>query len=87
MKKGELYDKVATETGVKKGDVKRVLDAAFSAVRASLLAGQDVAVPPLGRIKVKARDKGETPEAGEDPKTVYRLRLATEAEMKDDAAA
>jgi nucleoid DNA-binding protein len=86
MKKGELYEKVATQTGLKRQDVKRTLDAAFAAMRASLSAGTDVALPGLGKIKVKERTKGEATEAGEDPKTVYRFRMSTEAEAKAEAS-
>ena len=55
-------------TGVERGDVVKVVDAAFAYLRASLMQGTDVAHPSLGRILVKTRDRDGA------PKKVYRYQ-------------
>jgi nucleoid DNA-binding protein len=87
VKRSELVEKVVSETGLKKGEVKRALDAAFAAIRANLLQGNDTPLPGLGKIKVRERAKGDAAEPGEDARLVYRFRLSSDAEAKGEAKA
>jgi len=67
--KGEpdIVAHVASATGVAEQEVRRVIDAAFGYLRASLLAGEPVVHPSLGSIKPRER------QVGGRTRTVYRL--------------
>lgn len=59
MTKKDLVESMMSATGMKKGEARRALEATMSAVADALKEGKDLAVPPLGKIKI-ARTK-ETP--------------------------
>ncbi|PIQ82869.1 MAG: integration host factor subunit beta [Candidatus Omnitrophica bacterium CG11_big_fil_rev_8_21_14_0_20_64_10] len=65
MTKKDIVLKVASETGLKQLDVKRVVQKALEAVVAALAAGQTVELRNFGIFKVKSR-KGRT---GRNPRT------------------
>ncbi|WP_281982382.1 HU family DNA-binding protein [Thalassorhabdomicrobium marinisediminis] len=53
IKKPELIDRVVAETGLKKKDVKPVVEAMLAVMGRSLAAGEELTVPPLGKVMVK----------------------------------
>ena len=64
----DVIEHAASATGLGRPEVRRVLDAAFAFVRSSVLAGEDLGYPGLGRIRVRTRT---TPGGG--TKTIYRF--------------
>ena len=65
MTKKDIVLKVASETGLKQLDVKKVVQKSLDVVVASLAAGETVELRNFGIFKVKAR-KGRT---GRNPRT------------------
>ena len=56
---------VVAATGIGEAEVRRVVEAAFGYLRASALAGEEVAHPSLGTIRPRQRES--------DGKTVFRF--------------
>jgi DNA-binding protein HU-beta len=59
MELKEIAAQVSTTTGVRRGDVVRVCDALFEAIKNSVLEGQKVGIPGLGSFVLKEREAGE----------------------------
>lgn len=59
LTKKELVERMVRDSGMKKGDARRALEATMGVIAGALREGRDLAVPPLGKIKI-ARTK-ETP--------------------------
>ncbi len=53
VKKPELIERVMTETGMKKKDVKPVVEAMLTVLGRALSDGEELVVPPLGKVMVK----------------------------------
>lgn len=70
LKTRSLIEMVAAETGGKKPEVKKIVEATLAALGKALATGQHLTVPPLGKIKV-AKDNGVA--------LTLKLRLADEA--------
>jgi len=70
VKLKDLVETVATATGGKKPDVKAAVEATLDALGKALVAGQSVAVPPLGKLRV-VKTKG--------PALTVKLRLPNAA--------
>lgn len=67
MKKVELVEAVAKDTGLTKADATRAIDATFAAITGALVKGDKVPVPGFGTFDVserKGRD-GRNPRTGE----------------------
>ena len=76
LKKPDFLDRAITRAGVKRRDAKPAIEAALQELAAALLRGDELNLPPLGKIKVmKARDLG-------DGAAALTLKVRT---MKDDA--
>ncbi|WP_110549061.1 MULTISPECIES: HU family DNA-binding protein [Yoonia] len=59
LKKPDLLDQLATRSGLKKRDAKLALDATLALIGEALARGDDLLLPPLGRVRVvKAKDLG-----------------------------
>ena len=58
LKLKDLVEQVAADSGIKKKDVKTVIEAALAAMGAALSAGRDLHLPPLGKARV-GRQKGQ----------------------------
>lgn len=56
VKKKEFAERVAARSGLRRSDAKTALDAILAALAEALADGQELILPPLGRIKV-TRDK------------------------------
>ena len=76
VKKPEFLDRAMTRTDVKKSEAKPAIEAALATMAEALKDGEELQLPPLGKIKVvKSRDIG-------DGAQVLTLKLRT---MKDGA--
>jgi len=53
IKKQELMDRVVAETGMKKKDVKPVVEAMVEVMTKALVNGEEFQVPPLGKLKIQ----------------------------------
>lgn len=53
IKKPELIDRVVAETGLKKKDVKPVVEATLAVLGRTLAGGEDITAPPLGKMMIK----------------------------------
>lgn len=52
IKKPELVDRVVAESGLKKKDVKPVVEATLAVLTKALVNGEELQVPPLGKVKI-----------------------------------
>lgn len=53
VKKPELIDRVVAETGMKKKDVKPVVEAMLAVLGRTLAAGEEITAPPMGKLMIK----------------------------------
>lgn len=61
LKKPQLLDAVVARTNLKKRDVKPAVEAALAVIGEALRAGNELALPPLGKVrlvKTKELDSG-----------------------------
>lgn len=70
IKTKDLIDTVAAATGAKKPEVKKIVEATLLAIGRALATGNDMVVPPLGKLRV-VKDNGVA--------LTLKLRLADEA--------
>ena len=68
LKKKEFFERVVDRSGVRKGEAKTAIEAALAVLGEALANGEELNLPPLGKIKV-ARQKS-TPRG-----MAYNLRL------------
>jgi DNA-binding protein HU-alpha len=52
LKKPELIDRVVAETGMKKKDVKPVVEAMLNVLGLGLAKGEEMNLPPLGKVMI-----------------------------------
>lgn len=52
LRKKDFIDRVVEKSGLKKKDVRPAVDAVLAAMADSLAAGEDLVLPPLGKLKV-----------------------------------
>ena len=69
MRRKDMLDRVANRSGMKKKDIRPVLDAVLSEIAEALAKGQDVNLPPLGKLKVRKVKQQENAQV-----TILRLR-------------
>jgi len=82
VKKKDFLDQVADASGGKKTEVRGVLDAALALIAERLMAGDEIALPPLGRLRmVREKDNGKARIA------TLRLQLPGEGEAAADPLA
>lgn len=53
IKKKELIDRVVAESGMKKKDVKPVVEAMLAVMGRALREGEEIVAPPMGKMMVK----------------------------------
>jgi len=59
LKKQELVERIVKASGAKKKDVKLIIEAALGVLGDALSAGEELNLPPLGKMKVnRQRDEG-----------------------------
>ncbi len=67
MKKAEMIEALANQTGLTKVDVEKVFGATFDLIKSELANGNNVAVAGFGTFKVseRAARSGRNPQTGE----------------------
>ena len=82
LQKREFLDRIGAATGQPRAQVRAVVDAALAELGRALAAGEDLALPPLGKVRVtnQRSDKG-------GPAIILRLRRPATAENGAAAAA
>ncbi|MBI5919007.1 MAG: HU family DNA-binding protein [Nitrosomonadales bacterium] len=67
MKKQELIAQIAAEIGIKQGAVENVLDCLGILAQSALANGDEVTLPGIGKLSVKAKSArtGRNPKTGE----------------------
>jgi len=67
MNQADLIDQIATDTGLTKADIKKVLDAQTTAVHEVVAVGGEVTLHGIGKISVAQRKArtGRNPSTGE----------------------
>ena len=67
MKKAEMIEALANETGLSKADVERVFNGTFNLFKDELAKGNNVAVAGFGTFKIteRAARDGRNPQTGE----------------------
>jgi hypothetical protein len=78
IRKKEVYDHVAVATGLRKRDVREAIDSTLAYFHQCLSEGKDLHLPPLGKIRVMKRGKGEV------SKLNYKLLLQSATSGKKD---
>jgi len=59
IKKPELIDRIVAQSGLKKKDVKPVVEATLAVLTKTLLDGEELQIPPLGKVKIlQTKDVG-----------------------------
>lgn len=85
IKKKQIVEHVSSETHLNKRDAREALENALSFIHERLSDGEEVQIPPLGKIKVITQNEGTTRQ-----KIVYRLILSKakdgETDQEDDAS-
>jgi DNA-binding protein HU-beta len=68
MKKHELINRIAEQTGLTKAKVESVLKAQTDAIYAALGSGQDVTIQEVGKLKpvLRAARTARNPQTGEE---------------------
>ena len=72
MKKSEMIEAIAKETGVTKADAERVFNATFDLFKKELKKGEKVSVNGFGTFKVSERAARE----GRNPATGETIKIA-----------
>ena len=82
VKKKDFLDQVAAASGGREAEVRGVLDAVLALIAERLMAGDEIALPPLGRLRmVRQKDNGKARIA------TLRLQLPGEGEAVADPLA
>ena len=81
MKKSELVDAVAAETGLTKADSTKAIEAVFSTIANALAKGIKVPVAGFGTFSVskRAAREGRNPRTGETVKIAARNAVSFKA--------
>ena len=83
MNKSELVEKVAVEAGIPKGDAKKAVDAAITAIKDALVTGEKIALIGFGTFSVNERPAHE----GINPATKEKITIAAKKVVKFKAGA
>ena len=67
MKKSEMIEALATQTGLTKADVEKVFNGTFDLFKSELEKGNNVSVAGFGSFKISERSarEGRNPQTGE----------------------
>jgi hypothetical protein len=80
IKKPELIERVMAETGMKKKDVKPVVEAMLAVLGRALIGGEELTVPPLGKLMIN-----RTKEVSNATIVNLKLRHPNAAKVRNDA--
>ena len=86
FKKPDLLDQIVARSTLKKRDAKAAVDAALAILGEAIARGDDIVLPPLGKIRViKSKDMGEGASVvtlklrtAKDASQISTTRLATD---------
>ncbi len=60
LRKKDFVDRAAEKSGVRKSDARSAIDAALAVLSDALAAGDEVILPPLGKLRVmREKDNGK----------------------------
>ena len=60
LRKKDFVDRAAEKSGVRKSDARNAIDAALTVLSDALAAGDEVVLPPLGKLRVlREKDNGK----------------------------
>ena len=81
MKKTEMMDALANETGFTKADVQKVFEATFELIKSELAKGEKVSIAGFGTFNVSKRNArtGRNPQTGETVKIPARNAVTFKA--------
>lgn len=68
----EIADKIATESGLTKGQAKSIVDSVFQAIADAAGSNTETSIPGFGKFKVKATPERE----GRNPSTGEKIKIA-----------
>ncbi len=71
MTKAEIIESVASESELSKRQATEIVDLIISEITSALQKGDEVALTPFGRFKVRARKARE----GRNPKTGAKIKI------------
>jgi DNA-binding protein HU-beta len=74
MKKKELIERIAEETGVSKSDAQKHFEAFEEVVTEALKAGEEIQITGFGKFSVKERKARE----GRNPQTGQKMKIAAQ---------
>ncbi|MEM6390122.1 MAG: HU family DNA-binding protein [Pseudomonadota bacterium] len=76
LKRRDLLNRIAKRSSLSKGDLRTTLDLFLTEIGAALDEGHDLALAPLGKLRlVRRKDGGETPEGAPAKADVLTLKL------------
>lgn len=78
MNKGALISAVATAAELKQADAKDLIEKFSEVVKAALVAGDEVTLPGIGKLKVSTR----AARAGRNPKTGEAIQIEAKRVVK-----
>ena len=82
LRKKDFVDRAAEKSGVRKSDARSAIDAALTVLSDALAAGDEVVLPPLGKLRVlREKDNGKA------RIMTLRLQIIPETEGDKDALA
>ena len=82
-KRKDLVDRVVAEIGGRKGGVREIVEAMLTEMGAAIDRGEDLLLPPLGRLRVI---KSKSAETGGAATVTLKLRKAGTGPRKDGKA-
>ncbi|MFV0490546.1 MAG: HU family DNA-binding protein [Pseudorhodobacter sp.] len=59
VKKSDLIERVMRASGAKRRDVKVIMEATLAELGRALAAGEEMSLPPLGKVRVQKHKSGE----------------------------
>ena len=72
MKKDELVQSIADDTGLTKADAERALTAIVDTITSNVASGQKIQIPGLGTFEARERSARE----GRNPQTGETIKIA-----------
>ena len=77
MNLDEIVAKVATDTGVSRGDVKKAIEGVFAAIKSAVDAGNKIHIPGMGAFQLKKREAGQKVDKSGRTRDVTAARFVT----------
>lgn len=59
MKLDDIIAKVATDTGLRRADVKGAVEGTFAAIKSAVDAGDKISIPGMGSFQLREREAGQ----------------------------